>query len=183
MIGSLLYLAVCTRPNISFSVAVLARQVHTPISRNLALVKRIMRYVAGTSDFGLLYPRSCPVVPQSLHASADADWGGCKETRKSNSGWVIAIYGTTIVWRTRKQSIIANSSAESEYMALFDCAKDVCWMRKLFWEMSVKEPWPEKGMYFEPTTVQIDSSSANSLALNKQVSSRNKPINLKYHFV
>ncbi len=107
MIGSLLYLAVCTRPNISFSVAVLARQVHTPISRNLALVKRIMRYVAGTSDFGLLYPRSCPVVPQSLHASADADWGGCKETRKSNSGWVIAIYGTTIVWRTRKQSIIA----------------------------------------------------------------------------
>ncbi len=69
MIGSLLYLAICTRPDISFSVAALVRQVHAPTSRHLALVKRIMSYVAATVDVGLLYPRSRPVLSQSLCAS------------------------------------------------------------------------------------------------------------------
>ncbi len=93
-------------PDISFSVAVLAIQVHAPTSRHLPLVKRIMRYDAGTVDVGLLYPRSCPVLAQSLLASIDADWSERKETRKSTSGWVTGINGIPIVRITRKQSII-----------------------------------------------------------------------------
>ena len=160
MIGSLLYLAVCTWSDTSFSVAVLARQVYTPTYRHLALVKRIMRYVAGEVDVGFLYARSCPVLPQSLRASVDANWGGCKETMKSISSWAITINGTPIVWRARKQSIIPTSSAESKYIALFNCAKHARWMHKLFWEMLTKEPWPERGIICEPATVQIDSLAA-----------------------
>ncbi len=83
MIRRMLYLAVCTRFNISFSVAVLAIHVHAPTSRHMALVKQIMRFVAGTVDVGLLYPLSCPTLPHFLFASVDVDWGGCRETMKS----------------------------------------------------------------------------------------------------
>ncbi len=86
MIESLLYLAICTRPDISLPVAVLARQIHTPTSLHLALVKRIMRCVAGTVEVGLLYPRSCTVLSLSLRASVHADWSRYKETKKSTSG-------------------------------------------------------------------------------------------------
>ncbi len=132
MIGILLYLVVCKKPDISVLVAVLERQFHSPISRHLALFNRIMRYVAGTVGVSLLYPRTCSALPQLLVVSVDADWGECKETRKSTSGFVIAINGTPIVRRTRKQPIITTESAESEYVALFNCAKHVCWMRNPF---------------------------------------------------
>ncbi len=73
MIGSLLYLAVCRSLDVSFSVAVLARQFHAPTSRHLDLIKQIMRYVAGKVHFGLSYQSSFLLLPQSLRASADAD--------------------------------------------------------------------------------------------------------------
>ena len=174
LVGSLMYLAVCTRPDISFSVAVLARQVHAPTARHLALVKRILRYVAGTVDVGLLYPRSVPVKARSFRAYVDADWGGCKETRKSTSGWIIVINDAPIVWRSRKQSVVSTSSGEAEYVALFDCIKHVTWMRKFFWEMSSKKPWPENEINLAPSIVSTDSLAAKALAMNKQVSARGK---------
>ena len=183
IIGSLLYLAVCTRPDISFSVSVLARQVHAPTARHMALLKRILRFVSGTVSNGLKYPRSVKLLPRSLVAAVDADWGGCKETRKSTSGWIIAVNGALVIWRTRKQTIIATSSAEAEYIALFDYAKHVSWMRKLYWEVMSKRPWPEREVKFEATPIKIDSTAATALAMSKQVSARSKHIDLKYHFV
>ena len=149
----------------------------------MRLIKNVLRFVAWTVDVGLLYPRSVKMKPLSLVAAVDADWGGCKETRKSTSGWIIAINGSPIVWRTRKQSMISLSSAESEYVALCDCAKNVLWMRKFYWEMCNKEPWPVKGVKLGPTTVQIDSTAGKAFAENKQVTARNKHIDLKYRFV
>ncbi len=108
----------------------------------MGLLKRILRYIAGTVHFDFKFLRSDKLSSQSLHAAVDADWGGCRETRKFTSGWVIAINGSPFVWIKRKQSIIANSSAEAEYIALFDCAQHVSWMRKFFWERMNKNPWP-----------------------------------------
>ncbi len=136
LIRILLYLAVCTRPDVSFSVSVLARQVHNPTPRNFSYLRRILRYISGTVNMSLKYHRSDHVQPQSLRAHVDADCGGCHDTRKSTSGLIIDGSGTPIVWRTRKQTLVATLSGETEYVAVFDCAKHLCWMNNLFLEMA-----------------------------------------------
>ena len=141
IIGGLLYLSVGTRPDISYSVSALARHCHAPTKRHMSLVKRVLRYVAGTVTLGLKYPRSGQTLsPRSIAVHVDADWGGCKDTRRSTTGYVITINGTPIAWRTRRQTIIALSSAESEYIALSECGKHITWSRKLYWEVASKEP-------------------------------------------
>ena len=83
IIGVLLYLSVGTRPDISYSVSALARHCHAPTKRHMSLVKRILRYVAGTVTLGLKYPRSGQTLsPRSIAVHVDADWDGCKDTRR-----------------------------------------------------------------------------------------------------
>ncbi len=115
---------------------------------------------------GMTYPRLAQVLPTSLRAQADADWGGCRETRKPISGLIIAINGAPIVRSTSIQTLVATSSGESEYIALFDCVKHVRWMRKFYWEMANKATWPTQSIVLEATTVRIDSSAAQALAMN-----------------
>ena len=74
LIGALIHLAVSTRPDISFAVCTLARHVHNPTDRHQFLLKRILRYVAGTTDYGIQYNQQ-PITESSLVAHVDADWG------------------------------------------------------------------------------------------------------------
>ena len=183
IIGSLLYLAICTRPDLSFSIAVLARQVHAPAKRHMAYDKRVLRYVKGTENYGLTYPRLGSQSPLTLTAHVDSDWEGCQETKKYTSGWMMTINGAPVMWRTRKQTVVSTSSGEAKYVALFDCAKHTCCMRKLLREMVHKTPLPNNKVVLEATAIYIDSLAAKVLAQNKQVSARTKHIDLKYHFV
>lgn len=89
LMGCLMYLAVCTHPDISFGDSLLSHQVHAPTARHLSHAKRVLRFVAGTVDVGLLYSRSIPKNARSFHASVDADKGESKEKRGSTSGWII----------------------------------------------------------------------------------------------
>ena len=183
LVGGLLYLSVSTRPDISFSVSALARQVHAPTKRHSAYLKRILRYIAGTISLGLNFPRSAGTLsPNSIAAHVDTDWGVCRETRRSTTGYVITINGPPILWRTRRQTIIALSSAQSEYIAMSDCAKHLSWTRKLFWEVAKKEPWHEEVKHKE-TSLATDSTAAKSLAENMNVSARGKHIDLRVHNV
>ena len=75
LVGGLRYLGVCTRPDISKSISVLAQQLHKRTARHRALLKRILRYAGGTSTMGVFYARGKPLTPQSLRACVDADWG------------------------------------------------------------------------------------------------------------
>ncbi len=112
-IGSLMYLTICTRPKISFDVDVLARQVHAPTIRHLFLVRKILRYAAGTVNYGLTYPCSVLTTARSIRAHCGADRGGCKETRKFTSGWIISIHGTLVIWTTRKKTLTATFSGQA----------------------------------------------------------------------
>jgi len=182
IIGGILYLAVCTRPDLSFPISVLARQMHAPTFHHFAFLKRILRYIAGTTNYGMHYARHGPLNPSCISAAVDADWGGDQDTRRSTTGYMIAINGSPIFWKSRRQTVIALSSAESEYVALSSCAKDVSWIRKLFWEICHQTPWSEHTT-FAPTRIDIDSTAARSLATNAQVSAHNKHISLNMHHV
>ena len=111
---------------------------------------------------------SAAFLPFSLVAYADADWGGCIDTRRSTTGFFIVVNDTPIVWKSKKQTGTALSSGEAEYIALSTCAKEVSWIRKLFWEIAHQEPFME-GTRFAETELRVDSSAAISLTKNPQV--------------
>jgi len=117
MIGSLLYLT-ASRPDIMFSVCMCARYQAFPKESHLKIVKRIFRYISGTTNFGLWYPKgsSCYLVGFS-----DSDFAGCKSDRKSTSGTCHLFGNCLISWHSKKQHSVAFSTAEAEYVAAGSC--------------------------------------------------------------
>ncbi|CAM8899973.1 unnamed protein product [Rhodiola kirilowii] len=117
MIGSLLYLT-ASRPDILFSVCLCAWFRADPRETHVKAVKRILRYLKGTDDLCLFYPRGGEL---RLEAYTDADYAGCKTDRKSTSGMAQYLGPCLISWASKKQSSIALSTAEAEYIAAAAC--------------------------------------------------------------
>lgn len=181
LIGVISYLAICTRPDISFAISVLARQLHAPAQRHLLLAKRVVRYIAGTADKTIFYPKN-PKNSEPLTAYADADWGGCRETRRSTTGIIIKINSAPIYWASKRQSLVTLSTSEAEYVALSTCAKQIVWLRHLFVELLHNEPLTAD-FALHPTNLITDSTSAISMTNKRQVSERNKHIEIKVHHI
>ncbi len=122
--------------------------------------------------YGLLFRRSSN---KDCVGFSDADWGGDLDDRKSTSGYVFQIGGTAISWRSKKQTCVALSTAESEYVALASTSQESIWLQQLLADMK-KEP-KKKMVIFE------DNQSAISIARNPQFHGRCKHIGIKYHFI
>ena len=182
VLGGLLYISVCTRPDISFAVGVLAIQMHAPGFRHFKLLKRVLRYLAGTGNLGIHFRKGIPLRSSSLGAAVDADWGGDIHTRRSTTGYIIAVSGSPVLCSSKRQTVIALSFAEAEYVALSECGKTLTWFRKLFWEVCHQHTW-HQSITMGPITVVIDSTAAIALAENLHISNRNKHISLKHHHV
>ena len=124
-VGSLLYLSLWTRPDIAFAVSSVARFCSKPEQQNWTAVKRIMRYLNGTINLGLLYTIKSSKDSAKCVGYSDADWAGDLSDRKSTSGYVFQMSGAAITWRSKKQSCVAISTAEAEYMALACAAQEL----------------------------------------------------------
>lgn len=132
-IGSLLFLATRIRPDIGTAVGILSRFCAAPTTKHLIAAKRVLRYLRGTSTYGLVFrTTSVPVVGYS-----DADWAGDREDRKSTSGALVLIYGCPVYWRSMKQKGVALSTTEAEYLALGETCKIIVWIRALLTEFKV----------------------------------------------
>ena len=130
-IGSLMYLAVMTRGDCAFAVNQCARFLSNPGASHVAAAKRILRYVAGTADQGIVYSRSAdPRVANVLTASADADHGGADD-RRSVSGWVVMLDGAMVSWASKRQPVTAISSTESEFYSVSQCAMECVYLRRV----------------------------------------------------
>ena len=124
MIGSLLYLT-ASRSDISFSVGACARYQANPKESHLTCVKRIIRYVNGTLDFGLWYPYDTSLI---VARYSDSDWAGNIEDRKSTSSACFYIGDCLVAWLSKKQNSISLSTAEAEYIAAGSCCTQLLWM-------------------------------------------------------
>ena len=122
VIGSLMYLSVSTRPDISFAVGNLARQSSHPTSTHWKALKRVLRYLKGTVNYGIKYTKS---DQKECMGYSDADWAGDVNDRKSTSGYLFMMNGGAVTWKSKKQSCVALSTAEAEYVALSSAAQDV----------------------------------------------------------
>jgi hypothetical protein len=138
LVGSLNYLTI-TRPDISFAVQQVSQFMQSPRHLHLAAVRRIIRYLLGSSNRGLFYPAGSPI---SLVAYSDADWAGCPDTRRSVTGWCMFLGDSLISWKSKKQDRVSKSSTESEYRAMSAACSEIVWLRGLLAEMGFHQTTP-----------------------------------------
>ncbi|CAL1672301.1 unnamed protein product [Lasius platythorax] len=133
-VGSLLYIAQLTRPDIAKSVNAVSRFCKKPKNIHWTAVKRIFRYLKGTADFCLKYSRA---NKSKLLGFSDADWGNDKHDRRSISGCTFLLNGAAISWHSKKQRTTALSTVEAEYIALASTCQEAAWLENLVREMEL----------------------------------------------
>lgn len=170
LIGSLIYLANATRPDIAYAANTLARFCSDPGEEHWHLAKRVLRYLKGTKTYGIRYEKS----KQKLNAYTDSDWAGDIEDRRSQSGSVIVLAGGAISWKSKKQPTVSLSTMEAEYIALSEVSKE--YLKRLLSHMQFYN------LIENPVRVFCDSQSAIELAKNAVFHKRSKHIDIKYHF-
>jgi hypothetical protein len=129
--GALQYLTL-TRPDLAYGVHQACLYMHDPREPHLALIKRLLRYVKGTLDFGLHLSASSV---SSLTAYYDADWAGCPDTRRSTLGFCVYLRDDLVSWSSKRQTIVSRSSAEAEYCAVAHAVTECCWIGQLLQEL------------------------------------------------
>ncbi|GJV18837.1 putative ribonuclease H-like domain-containing protein [Tanacetum coccineum] len=170
MIGSLMYLT-ASRPDIMFAVCACARFQVTPKASHLNAVKRIFRYLKHQPKLGLWYPRDSPF---ELEAFSDSDYGGASLDRKSTTGGCQFLGRRLISWQCKKQTIVANSTTEAEYVAAANCCGQVLW---------IQNQMMDYGFNFMNTRIHIDNESTISVIKNPVAHSRTKHIKIRFYFI
>jgi hypothetical protein len=171
LVGALQYLSF-TRPDVAYAVQQVCLYMHDPRESHLNAVKRILRYLRGTVDYGLQLHRSSPT---SLTAYTDADWAGCPDTRKSTSGYGVFLGDNLISWSSKRQQTVSRSSAEAEYRGVANAVAEACWLRQLLSEL--RRPLQRA------TVVYCDNISAVYLSTNPVQHQRTKHVEIDLHFV
>jgi hypothetical protein len=169
--GALQYLTL-TRPDLSYAVQQVCLFMHDPRESHLQLIKRIHRYIQGTSHLGLQIFRD---PSHELVAYSDADWAGCPDTRKSTSGFAIFLGKNLVSWSSKRQHTISRSSAEAEYRAVANCVAESVWLRQLLHDLHQSVT--------KATLVYCDNISATYMSTNPVQHQRTKHIKIDLHFV
>ena len=174
-----MYLAVGTRPDLSYTVSVLSKFDSSATSENYAAAKRTLRYLQYTLDLGIDYCKD----HGSLSGFSDSDWAGDTDDRKSTSGFVFLLSKGAISWQASKQKIVALSTTEAEYVACCEAGKEAVALRRIYEDLtrisgSERPPSP-----LPPTMILVDNQSAQKLIQNPHFHKRTKHIELKYHYI
>ena len=169
-VGSLMFAMICTRPDIAQAVGVVSRYMANPGKEHWNTVKRILRYIKGTSDVALCYGGSDFVV----RGYVDSDYAGDLDESKSTTGYVFTLASGAVSWVSKLQSIVATSTTEAEYVAATQASKEAMWLKMVMEELGHKQ---------EKISLFCDSQSAVHLARNPAFHSKTKHIRVQYHFV
>ena len=172
LIGSLLYVQIGTRPDISFAVSRLAQYAANPSHQHLRLAQYVLSYLVGIVDKKLVHDGT---NGDGLHGYTDSSLANQADDRHSTSGYVFLLANGAISWSLRKQKTVAQNTTEAEYMAMTDVANQAAWYQSFLVELrySVDDPIPLHG----------DNKGAIDLALNPVTGRRSKHIAIKHHVI
>ena len=173
-VGTLLYAAISTRPDIAFDVNRLTQHMQAPTVADAQACDRVFRFLAGTKNYGLLFGRNGSDA-LAVSAYADADWGNDRTDRKSVTGWIAMINGDPISWASKKQKVVAQSTCEAELYAEAAAINEAKWLSGLLQEIGLE--------LTEAPLIYGDNQSAQQLSKNDIKSERTKHIDIKYHFI
>jgi hypothetical protein len=131
IVGSLMYAALATRPDISFAVAALCRYNSRPFTSHLTAAKRVLQYLKSTADFRLHFSSSSTGNNDQLTGYMDSDWANDSANRKSQGGHVFLLSNGAVSWQSRKQDLIAMSTLQAEYITCSEGSREAKWLLQL----------------------------------------------------
>jgi hypothetical protein len=173
LVGSLIYLAVCTRADIAYAVRELGRFMSGWGEAHWTAAKRVCRYLNGSRTHGVILGKKDEEYPL-IRGFCDSDWAS-NEGRKSISGYLIQVYGNIVCWSSKQQVVVALSSCEAEYLATTHAAKQIMWMRNFMRELGFKED--------KATSLYCDNQGTICCMRDPQSHVKMKHIDLRYHFI
>jgi len=174
-VGSINFLAVCTRPDISFAVSQISKFMHQPKQSHWIALKRVFRYLKKTKDFKLFFSEK----QQNVHGYSDASFANDSFDRKSHSGYVFFKNNGAISWKSKKQSIVALSTMEAEYIALSNALKEALSLQRMEKSFQTKNSEEEES----PIIIFEDNQSAINTSNNLIRNDRSKHIDVRFHFI
>jgi hypothetical protein len=173
MVGCLMYL-LASRPDLAYSMCLVARYMDRPTEIHVAAVKRIMRYLKGTLNYGMLY-KANDSENLCLIGWSDSDYAGDLDDRKSTTGYLYMLGSGAISWSSKKQPIVTLSTTEAEFIAAASCACQGIWLRNVLDFLKQKQ----QGC----TIIYYDNSSSIKLSKNPVMHGRCKHIDVRFHFL
>lgn len=178
LVGSLMYLTV-TRPDLMYGVSLLSRYMSRPTMSHWLVAKRILRYLKGTTELGILYKKgegsSKGNGSPKLLAFTDSGYADDLDDKRSTSGYVFIIGSGAVSWSSKKQPVVTLSTTEAEYIAAALCACQCIWLKRILGKIGVEENGG--------TIIQCDNSSAIQLSKNPVFHGKSKHIHVRFHFL
>ncbi|GMI89878.1 hypothetical protein HRI_002657100 [Hibiscus trionum] len=171
LVGRLIYLS-HTRPDIAYAVGVVSQFMHNPKKSHLRAVMRILQYLKGTPGKGIMFRRGGNLT---LEAYTDADYAGSRMDRRSTSGYCTFFGGNLVTWRSKKQNVVARSSAEAEFRAMALGICELLWLKIILEDLKVE--------WNGPMMLYCDNKSAINIAHNPVQHDRTKHVEVDRHFI
>jgi len=171
-VGSLIYIATLSRPDIMYAVSMVSRFLNCYSNVHWNAVKKIFKYLKGTSSYGLMY---CGNKESNVKSYSDVDYAGCLDTRRSTTGYVLIKNGAAITWNTQRQQSVALSTMEAEFMAVCAATKEVMWVKQLLSDTNI---YTDNSLM-----LYIDNQSAISFIKNCNSHKRTKHIEVRSNFI
>ncbi|XP_045831624.1 secreted RxLR effector protein 161-like [Trifolium pratense] len=172
MVGCLMYL-LATRPDLAYSVCLVARFMDRPTEMHVVAIKRIMRYLKGTLTDGIMYNHFTEEM--ELVGWSDSDYAGDLDDRKSTSGYVFMLGSGAISWSSKKQPIVTLYTTEAEYVAASHCACQCIWLKSVLKHLKIGQG--------NTTMIYCGNSSSIKLSKNPIMHGRCKHIDVRFHFL
>lgn len=172
LVGGLIYLANATCPDIAFAANTLSRFCSNPGRTHWQLAKRVLRYLKGTSHYGIRYVKN----GENLTAYKDSDWAGDIDDRKSCTGNIVVLANGPISWKSEKQASVALSTMEAEYAALVEVSREIVYLKRLLMHMGFEK------YVKDSIRIYCDNQSVIELSKNAVFHKQSKHIDISYHF-
>ena len=171
LVGKLIYLTI-TRPDIAFAVSLVSQYMHAPTIQHLGMVKRILRYLKGSIGRGIVMRNNGHT---NIMGYSDSDWAGNALDRRSTTGYCMFVGGNLVSWKSKKQHVVARSSAEAEYRAMALAACELVWLKHLLSDLGCSCQ--------TPMTLYCDNQAAMHIASNPVFHERTKHIEVDCHYI
>jgi hypothetical protein len=171
LVGRLMYLA-HTRPDLAYALSVVSQFMHSPSEEHMNAVIRILRYLKSSPGKGILFTKGDNL---DINGYTDADWAGSIQDRRSTSGYFTFVGGNLVTWRSKKQEVVARSSAEAEYRGMAKAICELLWIRNLMQDLHIKQVSPMK--------LYCDNKAACDIAHNPVQHDRTKHVEVDRHFI
>ena len=171
LVGKLIYLS-HTRPDIGFSVGMVSRYMNKPTENHLEAIFRILQYLKQNPGGGLFFKKS---IEKDVPVFTDADWAGWPANRKSTTGYCTYVWGNIVTWRSKKQLVVARSSAEAEFRPMCQGICEGIWLRRMLNELEISNT--------SPMTLRCDNKAAIQIVKSPVHHDRTKHVDIDRHFI